>query len=126
MARILVSDDDQDVRRAIRRLLQSDGHEVTEAPDGRVGMKLFRQNPADLVVTDLLMPEQEGLETLRELRRSFKGTRVLVVTGVPPGSILDFRAQARMLGAGATLSKPFTREELLGAVSDLLSAADPH
>lgn len=120
MARILVIDDDDDVRRAIRRHLQSDGHEVIEAPDGKVGMRLFREHPTDLVVTDLFMPEQEGLETIRELRRSSKDIKILVVTGAVPGSTLDFRAQATMLGAGATLGKPFTRDELLGAVDTLL------
>jgi len=78
--------------------------------------------PTDLVVTDLFMPEQEGLETIRELRRSFKGTRILVVTGSLPGGPFDFRAHATLLGAGAALSKPFTREELLGAVHDLLGS----
>ncbi len=122
MARILVIDDDEDVRRAIRRHLQSDGHDVVEAPDGKVGMKLFRENPADLVVTDLFMPEQEGLETIRELRRLAKDTKILVVTGSPSGGPFDFRAHATLLGAGATLNKPFTREELLGTVHGLLGA----
>jgi DNA-binding response OmpR family regulator len=122
MARILVIDDDDDVRSVIRRVLQSEGHDVVDAPDGKVGMKLFRESPADLVVTDLFMPEQEGLETIRELRRSFKGTRILVVTGSLPGGPFDFRAHATLLGAGAALSKPFTREELLGAVHDLLGS----
>jgi DNA-binding response OmpR family regulator len=121
MARILVIDDDDDVRRAIRRHLESDGHEVVEAPHGKAGMKLFRDQPADLVVTDLFMPEQEGLETIRELRRSYTDPKILVVTGAAPGGAFDFRAHATMLGAGATLSKPFTREELLSAVHTLLA-----
>lgn len=120
MARILVIEDDADVRSVIRRHLQSDGHEVLEAADGKAGMKLFRESPADLVVTDLFMPEQEGLETIRQLRRSFKDTGILVVTGSPPGGTFDFRAHATMLGARATLSKPFTREELLSAVHAIL------
>jgi DNA-binding response OmpR family regulator len=120
MARILVIDDDDDVRRAIRRHLESDGHEVVEAPHGKAGMKLFRDRPTDLVVTDLFMPEQEGLETIRELRRSFENPKILVVTGAAPGGAFDFRAQATLLGAGAALSKPFTREELLTAVHALL------
>lgn len=125
MARILVIDDDADVRRAILRHLQSDGHEVVEAPDGKAGMKLYRESPTDLVVTDLFMPEQEGLETIRELKRSFKDAKILVVTGAPPGGPLDFRAQATMLGAQAALSKPFTREELLDSVHTLLGANPP-
>ena len=120
MARILVIDDDADVRRVIRRYLQADGHEVVEAQDGKAGMKLFRERPADLVVTDFFMPEQEGLETIKELRRSFPDPKILVVTGAAPGGTFDFRAHATLLGAGATLSKPFTREELLGAVHALL------
>jgi len=120
MARILVIDDDADVRRAIRRQLESDGHEVIDAPDGKAGMRLFREDPTDLVVTDLFMPEQEGLETIRQLRRPFKDVKILVVTGAAPGGPLDFRAQATLMGAAATLSKPFTRQELLGTVSALL------
>lgn len=123
MARILVIDDDADVRRAISRHLQSDGHDVTEAPDGKAGMRLFLEQPADLVVTDLFMPEQEGLETIRQLRRSFKHVKILVVTGALPGSSRDFRDQATMLGAAATLYKPFTREELLGTINALLTPA---
>jgi CheY-like chemotaxis protein len=124
MARILVIDDDADVRSVIRRTLESDGHEVVDAPDGKAGMKLFRKHPADLVVTDLFMPEQEGLETIRELRRSFTGTPVLVVTGSAPGGRFDFRDHATLLGAGAVVSKPFTRDELLDAVHSLLGARD--
>ncbi|MBI2403178.1 MAG: response regulator [Gemmatimonadetes bacterium] len=122
MARILVIDDDADVRSVIRRHLQTEGHDVVEAADGRAGMKLFRDRPADLVVTDLFMPEQEGLETIRELRRSFKDAKILVVTGAAPGGSFDFRAHAARLGAGAALTKPFTREELLGAVHALLDS----
>ena len=122
MARILVIDDDADVRRVIRRTLESDGHQVDEAADGKAGMKRFREQPADLVVTDLFMPEQEGLETIRELRRTYQDVKILVVTGSAPGGPLDFRAHATALGARAALSKPFTREELLGAVNDALTA----
>ena len=120
MTRILVIDDDAAVRRAIRRHLESDGHTVIEAPDGREGVKLYQENPTDLVITDLFMPEQEGLETIRELRQSFKDARIIVVTGAQPGGAFDFRAQATMMGAQAALSKPFTREELLSAVREVL------
>jgi CheY-like chemotaxis protein len=84
MARILVIDDDAAVRGTIRRHLESDGHAVAEAPDGRAGMKLYRENPTDLVITDLFMPEREGLETIRELRKSFKDAKIVVVTGSQP------------------------------------------
>lgn len=121
MARILVIDDDAAVRRAIRRHLESDGHEVAEARDGRAGMKLYRENPSDLVITDLFMPEKEGLETIRDLRRDFRDAKILVVTGAQPGGAFDFRAHATMLGAEAALSKPFTRDELLDTVREVLA-----
>lgn len=122
MARILVIDDDEDVRRSIRRHLETDGHDVVEAADGRSGMRIFLEAPADLVVTDLFMPEQEGLETIRQLKQSFKDARILVVTGAAPGGVFDFRTHATLLGAQRALSKPFTREELLAAVRDILAA----
>lgn len=120
MARILVIDDDATVRHTIRRLLETEGHEVEEAANGRAAMKLFREHPTDLVITDLFMPEQDGLETIRELRRAFKDVKILAVTGGGPGGAFDFRTHAVMFGAQRAMSKPFTREELLDAVREVL------
>lgn len=122
MARILVIDDDAAVRRALRRHLESDGHEVVDAADGRAGLRLYQDQPADLVITDLFMPEQEGLETIRVIKRDFKDAKILVVTGAQPGGVFDFRAHATALGAQAALSKPFTRDELLATVREVLEA----
>lgn len=121
MAHILVIDDEADVRRIMRRHLETAGHQVVEAGDGKGGLNVYRENPVDLVITDLFMPEKDGLETIRELRRTYKDSRILVVTGIQPGGPFDFRAHAVLLGAQRTLTKPFTREELLDAVRDMLA-----
>jgi len=70
MARILVVDDDDQIRTLLRVTLEREGHEVFEAPDGNVALSLYHQNPADLVITDIIMPEKEGIEMIMELRRS--------------------------------------------------------
>jgi len=121
MARILVIDDEADIRRVVRRYLETAGHEVIEAADGQAGITLYQQHPANLVITDLFMPEQDGLETIRELRRTYKDARILVMTGIQLGGLFDFRAHAVLMGAQRTLTKPFTREELLNAVGDILA-----
>lgn len=121
MARILIIDDEASVRSVMRRYLKLEGHEVIEAGDGRAGLRIYREDPADLVITDLFMPEQEGLETIRELKRTYKDVRILVVTGIQAGGLFDFREHAIMFGAQRTLTKPFSHEEFLAAVRDTLA-----
>jgi len=120
-ARILVIDDDPVVRGMLVEMLQREGYEVDEAEDGRVGMRRFREHPSALVITDVLMPEQEGLETLMQLRHSGEPVKVMAISGggrIGPDTLLN---AARTLGADAILAKPFGREELLEKVSALLS-----
>jgi DNA-binding response OmpR family regulator len=120
-ARILVIDDDPVVRGMLVDMLQREGYEVDEAEDGRVGMRRFREHPSALVITDVLMPEQEGLETLMQLRHSGEPVKVMAISGggrIGPDTLLN---AARTLGADAILAKPFGREELLEKVSALLS-----
>ncbi|HYT83054.1 MAG TPA: response regulator [Gemmatimonadales bacterium] len=73
MARILVIDDDGQVRRAVRRILERVGHAVVDVADGEAGMRAHRERPADLIVTDIFMPEQDGIETIQQVRREFPG-----------------------------------------------------
>jgi len=120
-ARILVIDDDPIVRGMLVEMLQREGYEVDEAEDGRVGMRRFREHPSALVITDVLMPEQEGLETLMQLRHTGVPVKVMAISGggrIGPDTLLN---AARTLGADAILAKPFGREELLEKVSALLS-----
>lgn len=120
MARVLIIDDDVALRTTMRKILERAGHEVIEAGDGHEGLARFREEGADVVVTDLIMPEKEGIETILELREEARDVRILAVSGggsMEPGVRL-FDATA--LGADASLAKPFTIEQLREAVAALL------
>ncbi len=118
--RILVIDDDPIVRGMLAEMLRREGYEVDEAEDGRAGMKQFRERPSALVITDVLMPEQEGLETLIQLRHSGQAVKVIAISGGGPVGPDAYLNSARTLGADAILAKPFGREELLGVVTKVL------
>jgi CheY-like chemotaxis protein len=114
MALILVIDDQDMVRFTVRRILQSAGHEVMEAASGDAGIALYRQRPSALVVTDLLMPDKPGGETIAELRQSGATAKIIAMSG---GDGLD---RARELGADEVLEKPFRADALLAAVKKLI------
>lgn len=122
MAKILIIDDDLGIRRLVRRILSGAGHAVFEAEDGRKGMEAFRADPVDLVITDLIMPTQEGLETILELRREAPAIAILAISGGGAKGVLSYLDFASKLGADAVLSKPFRAAELLEKVSMLLNA----
>ncbi len=115
MPRIILIDDDKLVRTSVKTVLQRAGYILREAPDGRVGLNLFRAEPCELVITDLVMPEKEGIETMMELRQIDPNVRVLVMSGKV--SYLEF---ARQLGADGVLAKPFHQEQLLRLVKELI------
>jgi CheY-like chemotaxis protein len=120
MARILIIDDDDQVRTMLRRTLEADGHEVEEAPNGSVGISKYKGNPADLIITDIYMPEKEGLETIIELKRDYPEVRILAISGGSRDMDLDFLPVATKLGAEKTLNKPIERRALLSAVNELV------
>ncbi len=122
MADIVVVDDDPGLRGALRKILERGGHGVREAPDGEAGLRLVEARAPDLVVTDLLMPEKEGIETIMELRDRFPRVRILAISGAgtpdgEEGPLVD----ARLFGAHATLAKPFSVQALLEVVSEVLA-----
>jgi len=119
MAKILVIDDEPQVRRLIRQMLTRAGHTVQEASDGAEGLEQLRVDPPDLIITDILMPNKEGIETIRDVRRQAPGLPILVISGNPGSSL--YMEMARMLGAHAALAKPFRTVDLLRAVDDLLA-----
>jgi CheY-like chemotaxis protein len=122
MKRILVIDDNEQVRSVICEMLELSGYEVVDAPNGEIAARLVRAEPADLVITDIFMPEKEGLETIRELRRDFPNIKIIAISG--GGSTGDFAylPTARKLGAHRTFVKPFEMQEMLQAVEELLSS----
>jgi two-component system response regulator (stage 0 sporulation protein F) len=114
MATVLVMDDDPQIRTLLRVALESAGYVVLEASNGREGISLYRQKPADLVIVDILMPELNGLDTIMELTREFLDVKVIAVSGAHGSDgMLD---KAKLLGARRTFSKPFAIQELLSAV----------
>lgn len=125
MARILVIDDAEDIRRTLERLLVHAGHEVLLAADGAQGLRVWRERGADLVITDLHMPDKDGIETLVELRAFGPEVPVIAISGGDQTRRLDLLGDAALLGAVATLAKPFTRDELLSAVALALERPRP-
>ncbi len=123
MARILVIDDDPDVRTLTQDMLEDAGHEVALAANGVEGIEVYRRQPADVVITDLYMPDKEGIETIAELTRAYPGVRIIAMSGGGRSRSSDlYLATASALGVGAVLRKPFDRAALLAAVDRSLSA----
>lgn len=120
MAKILIIDDEEQVRLYLRTILEPEGHEVVEAGNGKIGLQLYREEPADLIITDIFMPEKEGLETIMELRRDYPEVKIIVISGGGNRANLDVLPMARRFGALRTLAKPFTRQDMLSAVRDAL------
>ena len=120
MARILIIDDEDQPRRMLQQVLIRAGYEVIEARDGNQGLQLFRASPTDLIITDILMPEKEGLETIIDLRREFPAVKIIAISGGGRTGNLNFLEVAKRLGAQRTLQKPFELQEMIAAVRELL------
>lgn len=117
-ATVLVTDDNVAVRRVTREILEDSGYRVVEAANGQEAAEQLRLETIDLLVTDLIMPDQDGIETIIEVTREFPGLRILAMSG----SSQDYLEAATLLGAHATLRKPFKVEELRKVVAELLAA----
>jgi len=123
MQRILVIDDHIELRQMLRQILEREGYEVEEAGDGKVGIVLYRRAPADLIITDVVMPEKDGVEIIRELKRDFPDVRVIAISGGSRTLGAQYcLAAMKALGALYVLTKPFGRKELLEAVHELLDS----
>ncbi len=118
--RILVVDDEEQMRAMIRKMLENAGYEVMEAPDGNVALWLFKEKSADLIISDLIMPEKEGLETIMELKQDFPDVKIIAISGGGQGDKGQYLDMAKKIGADSTLAKPFEQDELLKAVEALL------
>jgi DNA-binding response OmpR family regulator len=123
MACILIIDDDHALRATLRMVLERAGHRVREVSDGFQAIRSLRDQPAELVLCDLFMPEKDGLETIRELRTDHAGIKIIAMSGGCPGTATDFLPFAEKFGAARILHKPFDVKQLLGAVRDVLQLA---
>ena len=121
MARILIVDDDAQMRNMLQLMLERLGHETTQASDGREGVAAHQDAPFELVITDILMPGGEGLETIQDLRRVHPEVKIIAISGGGRTGALDFLDVAEKLGAHRTLQKPFGLDDLTQAVETLLS-----
>ena len=121
MAEILVIDDDPQIRRMLIRILTGAGHTVHEAADGRIGIELFRQVHPALVITDIVMPNTEGIETIRVLHREAPNIPIVAISG--SGNNPVYLRAAIGLGATVALEKPFGADELRATVENLLKTS---
>jgi CheY-like chemotaxis protein len=114
----MVIDDEDEIRLAVRRILSRDGHDVTEAETGEEGLALIENNPVDLVITDIVMPGEGGLDTVARLHRRNPGVRIIAMSALA----VEELPEAERLGADRSLRKPFTAAELCKVVNEVLSA----
>jgi DNA-binding response OmpR family regulator len=121
MKKILIIDDDVMVRASIVHILEDGGYEVLIAEDGVRGMALFRSEHPDLVVTDIIMPEQEGIQTINEIRSAKPDAKIIAISGSGRFCSADFLGMARRLGAADAIEKPFDPDELLRRVNACLA-----
>ncbi len=122
MARILLIDDDELVRRAVVRMLTTAGHDVREAPDGASGLSLWRDGGADRALTDIAMPDMTGFELIGELRAAGEMLPVIAISGSVVLADLEAVRHAQLLGSVTLLTKPLSWDQLMGAVGAALSA----
>lgn len=121
MARILIIDDDSDIRQMLKQMLNIEGYDVDEATNGNEAIKIFNDKPADLIITDIIMPDKEGIETIREMRNKYSNIKIIAISGGGRAGPTDYLKIAKTFGANRTFTKPFDRKEFLDCVKELLN-----
>ena len=122
MAHILVIEDDDQFREMLVQMLTNDSYRVTFACNGEEGLRLSGQVKPDLIITDILMPKMDGIETIKELSKQGNGIPVIAISGGRRTISAEFNLQsATLMGVKATLAKPFTRAELRQAIEQVLT-----
>jgi len=120
MARILVIDDDEQVLDMLYESLTREGYHVLKASNGEQGLKLYREESVDLIITDLIMPKKEGIETIIELRQDFPNVKIIAISGGGRTGTKDYLHMAKIFGVQRTFTKPVAREQLLEAIKELI------
>jgi DNA-binding NtrC family response regulator len=120
MARILIIDDESQIRSMLRLMLERVGYEVDEAPDGIEGIRQYREDPADLIITDLIMPNKDGIGMIIDLKKEFPKVKIIAMSGGGVNRPEGYLDGAKKLGASRTLIKPIDRDEMLKAVKETL------
>ena len=117
MAKILIVEDDDEVRDVLKTLLQDEGHDVSEASDGNEAIEQFLRIPVDLVILDIVLPDKEGLETIIDLRRTHPNVKIMAMSGGGRTSPQDYLDMAKRLGAVEVIAKPFSIDDFLRSVN---------
>ena len=125
LSHILVIDDDLDLRAILKEALQAEGYIVSVAPDGEQGIALQRKQPASLLITDIFMPNKEGIETIWEFRAEFPDVPIIAMSGGGRLKRQTSLLTAKVLGAAVILRKPFKMRDLLRFVAAALNALEP-
>lgn len=121
MASILIIEDDQRLRLALKENLTYRGYEVTDASNGLEGINSFISNRPDLIVMDIIMPEKEGIETIRELKRDYPSVKIIAISGGGTLGPEHYLKVAIAMGADRALKKPFRTDILVGSIEELLT-----
>ena len=116
--RILVVDDDDQILKVLEQLLEFAGYDVVKASNGNEATRIYREAQPDLIITDLIMPEKDGLEVIGDIKRDFPDAKIIAISGGNPGS--KYLNEAGRLGASRTIRKPFHANDILEAIRDLL------
>jgi YesN/AraC family two-component response regulator len=122
MPLILIIDDEPQIRSMLKLMLERDGYEVAEAPDGIEGIRVYRQKPADLVITDLIMPNKDGIGMIIDLKKEFPNAKIIAMSGGGLNKPEGYLKGAKKLGAACTLTKPIDRDEMLRTIKDVLQS----
>jgi CheY-like chemotaxis protein len=122
MESILIIDDEPQIRSMIRLVLERAGYSVAEAADGVEGIRRFRENPVNLIITDLIMPNKDGIGMIIELKKEFPDIKIIAMSGGGLNRPEGYLRGAQKLGAACTLPKPINRQELLRVVKDTLGS----
>jgi DNA-binding response OmpR family regulator len=122
MPNILIIEDNRDLRLTLTWMLQDEGYNVLNAPDGEKGMELSQETPIDVVITDIFIPEKDGLEIIRDLKETFPLTKIIAISGGGGSGHTEYLEVARMFGAQKVFEKPVDINDLLDAIKELLDA----
>ncbi|MGO9015679.1 MAG: response regulator [Dissulfurispiraceae bacterium] len=120
---ILIIDDEKDVRNSLRHVFEFHGYKVFEACNGKEGLDVYRRNMVDIVITDILMPEKDGLETILDIKKEFPKAKIIAMSGFGKGG-MDILSIAREFGATHCIRKPFQPDEIIRLVNSTLDVPD--
>ena len=120
MQRILIIDDEPHILLMLKKMLERAGYEIELASNGNEGLDRFTRTPSDLVITDIIMPDKEGLETIREMKRMRPELKIIAMSGGGKISAENYLGTAKIFGASRVIEKPFTQQHMVATVKELL------